>query len=77
MYYFNILKQEFSSAKTYGLKLLEYRAVVDRHWQRCHLAAKFGVFVGDNHSKHPPLCWLHKHHRRPHKLHFMAKSNLI
>ena len=36
---------------------------VDRH--RCHMAAKFGVFVDEDHSKLPMLYWLPKLHKRP------------
>ena len=41
------------------------RYVVDRH--RCHMTAKFGVFVDEDHSKLPTLCWLPKLHSRPYK----------
>ena len=49
MYYINNLKQELSTAKTCGHNMLDERYVVDRH--RCHMAAKFGAFVDEDHSK--------------------------
>ena len=51
MYYINTLKQGLSTAKTYEHNLLDERYVVDRY--RCHMAAKFGVFVDEDHSKLP------------------------
>ena len=48
----NILKQELCTALTYENNLL----VVDRH--RCHMAAKFGELVYEDHSKFPTLYWL-------------------
>ena len=53
MYYINILKQELSTANIYGHNVLDERSVVDRH--RCHMAAKFDVFVDEDHSKLPTL----------------------
>ena len=53
MYYIKTLKQELSTAKTYGHNLLDERSVVDRH--RFYMAAKFGVFVDEHHSKLPTL----------------------
>ena len=35
-------------------------SIVDRH--RCQMAAKFGVFVDEDHSKLPTLYWLPKLH---------------
>ena len=58
MYYIKTLKQEHGIAKTYEHNLLDEKAVVDRN--RCHLAAKFGVFVDEDHSKLPTLYWLPK-----------------
>ena len=46
---------------------------VDRH--RCHMAAKYGLFVDEDHSKLPKLYWLPKLHKRPHKSHFIANSS--
>ena len=65
MYYINILKQELGAAKTYEHNLLDDRSVANRH--RCHniMAAKFGVFVCEDHSKLPALYWLPKLHKRP------------
>ena len=54
----NYIKEELSTAKTYEHILLDKSSVVDRH--RCHMAAKFGVFVGEDNSKLPALYWLPK-----------------
>ena len=69
----NTLKQKLSSAKTYEHNLLGERSDADRH--RCHMAAKFGVFVDEDHSKFPTLYWLPKFHKRPFKSHFIADSS--
>ena len=53
MHYINTLKQELSTAKTYEHNRLDENSVVDRH--RCHMAAKFGVLVDEDHSKLPTL----------------------
>ena len=45
----NTLKQEFSTAKAYEHNRLDETYIVDRH--RFHMAAKFGVFVDEDHSK--------------------------
>ena len=37
---------------------LDETSIVDRH--RCHMAAKFGLFVDEDHSKLPTLYWLPK-----------------
>ena len=65
MYYINTLNQELSTTKSYenNLPVLEEKSVVDRH--RCNMAAKFGVFVDEEHSKLPTLYWLPKFHKRP------------
>ena len=39
------------------------------------LAAKFGVFVDEDHSKLPTLYWLPKLHKRPYKSRFIANSS--
>ena len=57
----NILKQNLSTSKTNEHNLLDEKSVVDRH--RCHMAAKFGVFVDEDHSKLPKLYWLPKLHK--------------
>ena len=49
MYYIDTLKQELTTAKTYELNRLDETSVVDK--QRCHTAAKFGVFVDEDNSK--------------------------
>ena len=48
-------------------------SVVDRH--RCHMTAKFGVFVDKDPSKLPTLYWLPKLHKRPYKSHFITNSS--
>ena len=63
MYYINIQKQELGSAKTYEHKPLDGRYVVDRH--RCHMAAKFDVFVDEKHDKLPMSFSLPLLHKRP------------
>ena len=39
------------------------------------MAAKFGVFVEEDHSKLHTLYWLPKLHKRPYKSRFSANSN--
>ena len=46
------------------------KSIVDRH--RCHMTAKFELFVDEDHSKLSPLCLLHK---RPYKSRFIANSS--
>ena len=58
MYYIKILKQELTTAEIYEHNSLHKRYVVDRY--RCHMAAKFGVFVDEDHNKLHMLCWLPK-----------------
>ena len=48
-------------------------SIVDRH--RCHIAAKFGLFVDEDHSKLPTLYWLPKLHKRPYNSRFIANSS--
>ena len=52
--------------------LLTY-SIVDRH--RCHMAAKFGLFVDEDHNRLPTLYWLPKLHKRPYKSRFIANSS--
>ena len=52
-YYINTIQQELSTAKTYEHNMHDKTSVVDRH--RCHMAAKFGVFIDENHSRLPTL----------------------
>ena len=52
---------------------LDETSIVDRH--RCHMAAKFGLFVDEDHSKLPTLYWLSKLHKRPYKSRFIANSS--
>ena len=74
MYYINTIKQVLGTAKTYEHNRLDETSVVDRH--RCHMAAKFGVFVDEDHSKLPTLYWLPKLHNLPYKSRFVANSSL-
>ena len=53
MYYINTIKQELGTAKIYEHNLLDEKSVVDRN--RCHMAAKIGVFVYEDQSKLPTL----------------------
>ena len=39
------------------------------------MAAKFWMFVDENHSKFPAIYWLHKLHKRPYKSRFIANSS--
>ena len=39
------------------------------------MAAKFGFFVDEDHSKLPALYWLPKLHKRPYKSRFIANSS--
>ena len=71
--YINTLKQELATAKAYEHNLLDESSVIDRH--RCHMAAKFGVFVDEDHSKLPTLNWLPKLHKIPYKSRFIANSS--
>ena len=50
-------------------------SIVDRH--RCHMAAKFGLFVDEDLSKLPTLYWLviPKLHKRSYKSRFIANSS--
>ena len=59
--------------KTYEHNRLGETSVVDRH--RCHMAAKFGLFVDEDHSIFPTLYWLPKLHKRPYKLRVIAYSS--
>ena len=73
MYNINSLKQELSTAKTYEHNRLDEMSVLDRH--RCHLVAKFVVFVDEDYSKLPTLYRLPKLHKRPYKSLFIANSS--
>ena len=72
-YYINTLKQELSTAKIIEHNRLDETSIVDRH--RCHMAARFGLFVDEDHSKLPMLYWLPKLHKRPYKSRFIANSS--
>ena len=39
------------------------------------MAAKFGLFVDEDHSKLPTLNWKHNLHERPYKSRFIANSS--
>ena len=71
--YINTRKQALRNAKKYEHNRLSETSVVDRH--RCHMAAKFGVFVDEGHSKLLTLYWLPKLHKRPYKSRFIAYSS--
>ena len=53
--------------------MLDKTSTVDSY--RCHMAAKFGVFVYENHSKLLTIYWLPKLHKRPYKSHLIANSS--
>ena len=53
--------------------MLGERSVVGRY--RCHIAAKFGVFVDEDHSKLLNLYWLPKPYKIPNKSRFIANSS--
>ena len=72
-YYIYTLKQELSTAKTYEYNRLDEASIVDRH--RCHMAAKFGLFVDEGHSKLPTLYGLPKLHTWPYKSRFISNSS--
>ena len=54
--------------------MLDETSIVDRH--RCHMAAKVGLFVDEDHSELPTLYWLPKLHKRPYKSRFIANSSV-
>ena len=64
--------QEPSTAKTYEHNSLDETSVVDRH--RCHMVAKFGVCLYEDHSTFPTLYWLPKLHKL-HKSRVIANSS--
>ena len=68
-YYINTLKQELTTAKTYEHNRLDKTSIVDMN--RCHMAAKFGLFDDEDHSKLPTLYCLPKH-KRSYKSRFIA-----
>ena len=53
--------------------MLDETSILDRH--RCHMAAKFWLFVDEDHSKLPTLYWLPILHKRPFKARFIANSS--
>ena len=52
------LSKNLALRKTYKHNRLDETSIVDRH--QCHMAAKFGLFVDEDHSKLPTLYWLPK-----------------
>ena len=74
MYYINTLKLELSTAKTYEHNRHDERSVVDKHG--CHMMAKFGLFVNEDHSKIPTYYSLSKLHKRPYKSRLIANSSI-
>ena len=48
-------------------------AVIDRH--RCHMVAKFGLFVDEDHRKLPTLYLFLKLHKIPYKSRLIANSS--
>ena len=56
-----------STAQTYEHNRLDETSIVDMH--RCHMAAKFGLFVDEDHSKLPTLYWLRWVNFRKNQLH--------
>ena len=70
VYHIIIIKQELISDKTYVCSLLDERFVNDRH--QCHMNAKFGVFVDEDHGKLRTIYWLPK---IPYKSRFIANSS--
>ena len=73
MHYINTLKQELTTAKTYDHNRLDETSVVDK--QRCHMAAKFGVFVDEEYSRLPTLYWSPKLLTRRYKSRLIANSS--
>ena len=73
MYYINTLKQELGTAKTCEHSLLDEKYVVDK--RRFYMAAKFCVFVDEDHSKLTKLYWLPKRHKIPYTSNFIAISS--
>ena len=71
--YINTLKQELCTSKVYEHNRLDETSIVDMH--RCHMAAKFGLFINEDHSKLLTLYWLHKLHKLPYKSTFIANSS--
>ena len=56
------------------MSMLDETSVVDKH--RCHMTAKFGVFVDEDHSRLPTLYLIPKLHKRPFtSLRFIANSS--
>ena len=58
MYYINTRKQGLRTAITYEHNKIDETFVADRH--RCHMGAKFGVFVDEDHCHFPMLYLLPK-----------------
>ena len=67
------LSKNLALKKTYEHNRLDETFIVDRH--RCHMAAKFGLFVDEDHSKLPTLYWSPKLHKQPYKSRFIVNSS--
>ena len=72
-YYINTLKQELSTAKVYEHNRPDETSIIERH--RCHMAAKFGVFVDEAQSKLPTIYWLPKLLKRSYKSRFFFANS--
>ena len=59
------LSKNLALPKTYEHNRPDYTSIVDRH--RCHIVAKYGLFVDEDHSKLPTLYWLPKLYKQPYK----------
>ena len=56
------------------LTYFDETSIVDSH--RCHMAAKFGLLVDEDHCKLSTLYWLPKLNKRPYKSRFIAYSSV-
>ena len=75
MYCINTLKQDLRTAKTYEHYKIDETFVADRH--RCHMVAKFGVFVYKDYCQLPTLYWSHKLHKLRVLLLFLVHALLL
>ena len=74
MYYINIQKQEYCTAKTYENYLLDEWSVVNRHQYR--RTAHIGVRVDEDHRTLSTLYWLPKRNKRFYKSCYFAYSSV-
>ena len=63
MHYTNDLKQKFSTAKIYDYNRFSETYFIEKY--RCHVVAKFCVFVDVDPCKLSTLYWLPKLHKKP------------